>query len=166
MEEQEIKFTLKKYADLEQLPEADQVLVRKARLAATQAYNPYSGYAVGAAIRLANGELLLGNNQENASFPAGICAEQVVLAFANANWPKAAVQTIAITAINTDGELADIIRPCGICRQVMVEVEKKFKQPLRVIMDGQAGLEVVEQASVLLPLTFDDLDHLIIDRAD
>lgn len=161
MKTKEITFTVKKYTDLEELPEADQALVAKARTAATQAYSPYSNYSVGAAIRLANGEVLRGNNQENSSFPAGICAEQVVLAFANANWPGEAVTEIAISAIDTAGQRAALIRPCGICRQVMVEVEKKFGQPMRVIMDGQSGIEIVEQAHVLLPLTFGDLNHLM-----
>lgn len=161
MQQKEISFTLQQYAGVAQLKATDRELVLQARSAAKRAYNPYSHYAVGAAIRLADGQILTGNNQENASFPAGICAEQVVLAYANANWPKEAVNSIAISAINTDGQPAAIIRPCGICRQVMVEVEKKFDQALRVIMDGQSGIEIVEQARQLLPLTFDDLDHLI-----
>ena len=165
MESKEIKFTLHRYTDLEELKAEDQFLVRQARTAVIQAYSPYSNYSVGAAVILENGEVLTGNNQENASFPAGICAEQVVLAFANANWPEEPVHTIAVSAIDTQGKRSDIIRPCGICRQVMVEVEKKFKMPLRIIMDGELGIEVVERASALLPLTFDDLDDLIADRA-
>lgn len=161
MESKEIKFTLKRYENLKQLETIDRQLIERARLSATRAYNPYSNFSVGAAILLMNGQILEGNNQENASFPAGICAEQVVLAFANANWPEAAVQTIAISAVDTKGKPADTIRPCGICRQVMVEVEKKFSQPLKVIMDGQSGIEVVDQANFLLPLTFDALDHLL-----
>ncbi|HKK76678.1 MAG TPA: cytidine deaminase [Saprospiraceae bacterium] len=161
MKTKKISFTIHHFEELEEMPAADRILVERARTAAGQAYSPYSNYSVGAAIRLENGEVLMGNNQENASFPAGICAEQVVLAFANANWPAEAVTNIAISAINTRGERAEIIRPCGICRQVMVEVEKKFSRPMRVIMDGQAGIEVVDQANYMLPLTFDGLDHLI-----
>jgi cytidine deaminase len=161
MQKKEISFTLQQFAEATQLEAADRELVLQARSAATRAYNPYSHYAVGAAIRLADGQILTGNNQENASFPAGICAEQVVLAYANANWPQTAVTDIAISAIDTSGQVAKIIRPCGICRQVMVEVEKKFDQALRVIMDGQSGIEIVQQARQLLPLTFDDFDHLI-----
>ena len=161
MEEKEIKFIVKHYTGLEQLEEEDRALIEKARAAATRAYSPYSRFSVGTAVLLENNEIITGNNQENSSFPAGFCAEQVALTSANARWPEVAVKTVAITAHTATGGLVDIIRPCGLCRQVMSEVEKRFRKPVKVIMDGHAGIEVVDQAGFLLPLSFDLDDHIL-----
>ena len=154
MDAKEIKFTLKRYADASQLSEEEQNLITQARLSALKAYSPYSKFSVGAAVLMENKEIITGNNQENSAFPAGICAEQVALSFANANWPEISVQAIAISAVNAAGELVENIRPCGICRQVMVEVEKRFSKPIKVIMDGPSGIDVVDKAHFLLPLSF------------
>lgn len=155
MEEKEIKFLLKKYRDLSALPEVEIQLIEKARSLASKAYSPYSKFSVGAALLLENDEIIGGNNQENVSFPVGACAEQVTLNYANANWPEVAVKAIAVSAIRPSGHQAGTVRPCGLCRQVLVEVENRFSSPIKVIMDGQAGIEVVEQANFLLPLSFD-----------
>lgn len=154
METKEIKFTIKRFGNQEELPDDEKRLLAAARKVASGAYSPYSKFSVGAAVLLENGEIILGNNQENASFPAGVCAEHVALAFANANWPDVAVTAIAISAISADQAASVTIRPCGVCRQVMVEIEKRFSRPIKVIMDGKSGIDVVDQASHLLPLSF------------
>ena len=155
MNTKEIKFTLKQYTDVSELSEEEQRLLIQARGAATKAYSPYSSFSVGAAVLLENEQIITGNNQENGSFPAGICAEQVALAFANANYPETAVRAIAISAIDTNGATSNVIRPCGICRQVMVEVESRFSKPIKVIMDGHSGIEIVDKSSSLMPLSFE-----------
>ena len=110
----------------EELDEADRHLIDTAREATRRSYAPYSRFAVGAALRLIDGTIVSGSNQENAASPSGLCAERTTLFYANSRYPDQAVDTLAIAARNERGEfLSDPISPCGACRQVMVETEKR-----------------------------------------
>lgn len=154
------QFVFDTYTAASALTEADAILLNKARQVAIQAYAPYSQFFVGAAGLLTNGEIVVGTNQENASFPAGICAERCLLSTAASLYPNIPIQTIAISYINQQGESKHPISPCGICRQSMLEYEIKQKQPIRLILSGQEGLVyVIPQVACLLPLSFtgDDL---------
>ena len=122
--------------------------------ASKKAYAPYSKFHVGAAVLLENGEILSGNNQENAAYPSGLCAERTTLFYAGARYPDAAVQILAIAAMK-DGERVDLITPCGACRQVMLETEKRFKHPMRVLLYGKKGIYELKNVGELLPLSFD-----------
>jgi cytidine deaminase len=122
--------------------------------AAERAYAPYSGFQVGAAVLLENGQIFEGNNQENAAYPVGICAERVALFTANAAYPHVPVQIIAIAAIK-NGETEDSISPCGICRQVLLEAENRYKKPVRILLCGKRETTVVRSAKDLLPLAFE-----------
>ncbi|MDR1861019.1 MAG: cytidine deaminase [Bacteroidales bacterium] len=154
MNTEELRITFQKAADLQQLGAADRTLLTAARAAVRRAYAPYSGYSVGAAVLLDNGQIFTGNNQENVSFPAGVCAERVALSYANANFPDSRVVAVAISAVGTNGAPVPQISPCGICRQVLHECEMRFGRPVRLILDGTDSLIVVKQAADLLPLSF------------
>lgn len=130
------------------------ILLEKAREAAKNAYAPYSKFYVGAAVLLENGEMIMGNNQENAAYPSGLCAERVALFYANASFPDVPVKTIAITAIDEGGNVHDIVSPCGSCRQVMLETEAKFNKPLTIILDGKKTIRALTGVESLLPLSF------------
>ena len=121
----------------------------------SSAYDPYSGFLVGASVLLENGEIVSGNNQENVAYPSGLCAERVALYYAGAKYPKVSVKTIAISAKSKTYDIADIVSPCGACRQVMAEYQQKQKQNIRVLLHSPND-EVLIANSVedLLPFMF------------
>lgn len=134
--------------------EAIKKLINGAKLATKDAYAPYSGFHVGAAVLLSDGTIITGNNQENAAYPSGLCAERVALFAANAQKPNTSVAAIAIAAFH-DGEFTDLpCCPCGSCRQVMTEVENRYDRPMKIIMYGKSKIYEVESAKDLLPLSF------------
>lgn len=148
------------YERLEDLPQKDQDLVLAARETALNAYAPYSKFQVGAALLLSNGEMIKGNNQENADFTDGLCAERVALFYAHANFPGEPVTAMAVSAKNSHGVINGPALPCGSCRQVLIETESRYKQSIRLILDGAKKIMVVEGADNLLPFAFkpDSLD--------
>jgi cytidine deaminase len=154
MRTKEIRIFVYEYAAVSELPEEDQMLVITAREAAQSAYAPYSKFYVGAALKLNNGEIVKGNNQENAAFPTGLCAERVALFYANATYPDASVQTVAVTASNHEGLVGGPVRPCGSCRQALAEAEVGFNQPIKIILDGKEKIQVFEGVDSLLPFAF------------
>ncbi|MCF0236575.1 MAG: cytidine deaminase [Bacteroidaceae bacterium] len=158
METQQLSIPIRVYkADGSDLPEIDRLLVEKAKQATQTSYAAYSKFHVGAALLLENGEIVSGSNQENAAYPAGICAERTAIFYANASQPEVAPVAIAVAAWREEDQsfLDNPISPCGICRQVMVEVETRYQRPLRVLLYGRQGIYEVESASQLLPLCFD-----------
>lgn len=130
-------------------------LIEKAQDAALHAYAPYSNFYVGAAVLLANGKIITGNNQENAAYPAGLCAEKTAMAYANAQYPEVPVEVIAIAAYQNNELTRDICSPCGVCRQFLLEVENKFEHHIRVIMCSKSYIYEVESVKQLLPLSFE-----------
>ncbi|MEI7830853.1 MAG: cytidine deaminase [Prolixibacteraceae bacterium] len=159
MKETQIEFKVKVYDSLEELPEGSQNLVLQAREAAGRAYAPYSGYRVGASVLLENGELVTGNNQENAAYPSGLCAERTALFYASSRHPGVAVRTIAITTLSNSTLPGDFAKPCGGCRQVIAEYEDLSGIPIEIILDGSTAITVVNGIDTLLPFRFkkDDL---------
>ena len=135
--------------------DADRQLMDAAREATQRSYAPYSHFSVGAAARLENGTVVTGTNQENAAYPSGLCAERTTLFYANSQYPDQAVETLAIAARNERDFLDDPIPPCGACRQVMLETEKRFKQPMRILLFGKKGIYEMKSVGALLPLSFD-----------
>jgi cytidine deaminase len=157
---QQYNFSFEVYNSVEALSEPDSLLLQKARTITAQAYAPYSQFKVGAAAKLANGQIVTGTNQENASYPTGICAERVLLSAIASLFPNMAINTIAISYNNTNGQSNHPISPCGICRQSLTEYEQRVKQPIRIILSGMEGeVYIIQKASQLLPLFFgsDDL---------
>ena len=154
MRTRELKIFVYEYASIQDLPEADRQLVISARRVAQSAYAPYSRFQVGAALLLANGEIICGNNQENAAFTTGLCAERVALFYAHARYPDVAVKTLAITALKNHDLVKEPVKPCGSCRQAMIESEFRFEHPIRIILDGKNQIEVFEGIKNLLPYAF------------
>jgi cytidine deaminase len=144
------------FCSLDELPQTEKMLVQKAKDSAQKAYAPYSSFYVGAALLLDNGEIVTGNNQENAAYPSGLCAERVALFYANANWPDAAILTMAIAASNHNGFLNHPIAPCGSCRQALLESERRHHHSIRVLLYGKDDIAIVTSISDLLPLSFDE----------
>lgn len=155
MKEKKFEFDYIVYESIKDMPAEQQALLVKAQEATGDAYAPYSEFCVGAAARLANGEILTGSNQENASYPAGICAERVLLSAAAAVFPKIPVMAIAITYKSTHLKSDHPIAPCGICRQTLQEAESRLQHGIQLILAGLEGeVYVIENASALLPLAF------------
>jgi len=151
------EFTLhyEEYGSDRELAPGDAELLQTARKATAHAYAPYSHFQVGAAARLANGVLITGTNQENASFPAGICAERTLLSVAGAQHPGVPIETLAISYHNENGVSDRPISPCGICRQSLQEFEQRTGRPMRVILGGETGKVIVlERSGLLLPFAF------------
>ena len=152
-------FNYQLFSNWTDLPEQEQRLVDKAYEAMENAYAPYSDFKVGACALMDDGSFILGNNQENAAFPSGICAERVALFYAGANFPNKKVLTLCIVA---KGELmpsSQLLSPCGGCRQVMLESENRQKQPMRVILVNQDGRTMVLDSVIqLLPFGFGRID--------
>ena len=149
----EVPYTLLNESELN---EADRLLVEEAKKACQRSYAPYSKFHVGAAVLLENGEVLAGNNQENAAYPAGICAERCALFYANAKFPQTPVRVIAIAAQKEDGTFTEYpITPCGVCRQVLLETEQRFGAPMRVLLYGSQCVYELSSCTHLLPLRFD-----------
>jgi cytidine deaminase len=159
MNKQDYTFTFQVYDEITDLTEEDQWLLQEAREVTQHAYAPYSNFQVGAIARLANGEIVAGSNQENASFPVGLCAERVLLASAASIFPKVPIDTMAISYHNNNGESNHPISPCGICRQSLLEYESRVGNPIRLILGGMEGkVFIIDTASMLLPLSFTSED--------
>lgn len=143
----------------EELSPPDLELVEAACSATYTSYAPYSHFYVGAAVRLDNGEVVTGSNQENAAFGAGTCAERTALFYANANHPNIGVHAIAVAARGSNGYLLKShISPCGVCRQALIEVQKRSGHPVRVLLVGEESVKVVPTVSHLLPFQFDEIE--------
>lgn len=145
-----------RFCHFEELAEEDRQLVEMAVEATNNAYAKYSNFRVGAAVRLENGLLMKGANQENAAFPVTLCAERTAIFAAQANYPEQPITAIAIAAKNENGLLSEPITPCGSCRQVMLEIEDRYKRPLRILLYGQNGVYIVDTVKDLMPLSFVD----------
>ncbi|MCK0144567.1 cytidine deaminase [Arenibacter sp. F26102] len=150
-----ISFDLMVYGSVKELEQQDQELMKEAVEARKRAYSPYSKFNVGAAVLLENGEIVTGNNQENASYPSGLCAERVAIFYASAKYPGIAIETIAISATSENFVVDKPAAPCGNCRQSISEYEIKQLRPISIIMSGETG-EVLKCSSVadILPLAF------------
>lgn len=144
------------FCPLEDLEAEDQELVQAAIKATDNAYARYSHFYVGAALRLADGDMVIGANQENAAFPSGLCAERTAIFAAQAQRPDQPIKTIAIAARNSNGLLHEPVTPCGSCRQVILEIEDRYKQPVRILLYGTNGVYVVHSVKDLMPLSFVD----------
>ncbi len=159
--EQKFEFVYEVYSDIKELKKEDAELLTKARAVTKNAYAPYSNFYVGAVARLSNGEIVSGTNQENASFPVGICAERVLLGNAATLFPNMAIDTLAISYDSKEVKSDHPISPCGMCRQSLLEYETRTDKPIRLILAGQEGkIYIVKTVKFLLPFAFTS-DELI-----
>lgn len=155
--EREIKLyaVVKVYDEPEGLPSAEQILLQTAKNNLPNAYAPYSGFQVSAAILLENGAILVGTNHENAAYPMCLCAERVVLGAAHAQFPGIPIKTIAITVQNERNPVNQPAAPCGACRQVICETEHRYQQSIAMILQGETGeIYKFQSGKDLLPLAF------------
>jgi cytidine deaminase len=155
---EEKKIVQIQYLEVEQqsaLSQSDFDLLEEAKAALKNAYAPYSNFLVSAAARLVNGKILTGTNQENASFPVGLCAERVLLSAISSIYPGVAIESIAITYQPQNGNSQVPISPCGVCRQALNEYEIRLNQPIRLILGGLTGpVWIFDKCSELLPFGF------------
>jgi cytidine deaminase len=155
MQKKEHRFTYEVYDSVEALEAQDAALLNEARDVTKNAYAPYSHFRVGAVALLENGQIVTGSNQENASFPAGICAERVLLSAVSSLYPGIPIRTLAISYDNETGPSDRPISPCGICRQSLQEYEQRTQHPIRLLLGGREGkIFLIPRASSLLPLAF------------
>ncbi len=157
MKEIEIKSVLQVYDSFDDLSKDVQDLMKQSIMIRDKAYAPYSQFLVGAAILLENGEVVLGNNQENASYPSGLCAERTAIYHAGANYPGVSIKMMVLTAKSLKHKLESPIPPCGACRQAIAEYEQKQDAPIEIYFMGETG-KVAKSSSLsnLLPLIFDN----------
>ena len=153
-----IEIKVIEFNDFYELPPQDQKLLASAREAGKSAYAAYSGFKVGAAVLLENEIIITGNNQENAAFPSGLCAERVALFYAAANYPGIPVKALAVSNAGNEGTVSEMIKPCGACLQVLSEYEDLAGSPVRIILDGSKTVSVLEGVDNLLPFRFKKRD--------
>lgn len=156
MKDIKIESVFTVYNSVDELPTAIISLMQQAVEARKSSYAPYSKFSVGAAILMNNGEVVIGSNQENASYPSGLCAERTAIFYAGAQYPNELIKAMAITAGAHDDLNENPIPPCGACRQSISEYEVKQKKPIEIYFMGVTG-KIVRAASLseLLPLAFD-----------
>ena len=142
-------------AQMDELTPEERSLIEQAIEGTNRSYSPYSLFHVGAALKLQKGATYIGCNQENAAFPAGICAERSAIFAAGAQYPDQPVVMLAIAARSREGEFTkEPVSPCGTCRQVLIETETRFQHPVRILLYGQRCVYVLDSIKQLMPLSF------------
>ena len=155
MTEKQINIRFEEYASIEEMAAEDRELASEAIAAMNNAYAPYSHFHVGAAVRMSNGQIVCGSNQENAAFPSGLCAERTAMFSASARFPDKELRSIAIAG-GVYGRLTmEPCTPCGACRQVMAQYQTKASKPMSVIMIGASRIWKFKKVDDILPLIFD-----------
>jgi cytidine deaminase len=155
MRQKKFEFSFEVYAGIDELNAEDRQLLTEARNATDKAYAPYSNFHVGAAAKLENGKIVTGTNQENASYPVGICAERVLLSAISSLYQSIPVETMAVSYQSKKMKSDHPISPCGMCRQALQEFEGRTGRPIRLILAGMEGeIYIINSASQLLPLAF------------
>lgn len=156
MKEVKIESVLQVFDSYDELPQDIADLMDQAINIRQKSYSPYSKFSVGAAILLDNGEVITGNNQENASYPSGLCAERTAIYYAGSQFPDNKILKMALTAGSKLKPTVTPIPPCGACRQAIAEYEVKQDAPIEIYFMGETG-KIVKSNSLanLLPLVFD-----------
>ncbi len=157
MTTKEIKIAYQEYDSIDMLDSKDRELAEAAIEATKGSYAPYSKFNVGAALRLDNGMIIKGSNQENAAYPSGLCAERTALFYASATYPDNAVTSIAIVASQNGIVCETPATPCGACRQVMAQYQMKGGQPMSIILAGGKKVWKFDRVEDILPLIFDSI---------
>jgi cytidine deaminase len=157
MTEKQLTTTIQVFDSISELPVDIQKLMKDAVEAREKAYAPYSKFKVGAALVLENGFIVKGSNQENASYPSGLCAERTAIYAAGANYPNQKIKAITITATSEKHDVLEPIAPCGACRQAIAEYEQKQEDPIEIYFTGTSGKVIHVKALLdILPLAFDN----------
>lgn len=143
---------------IDELSDKERQLVERAREATRNSYAPYSNFHVGAALLLKSGKVIIGANQENAAFPSGLCAERTAVFAAQANYPEQPIAMLAIAAADSNGLRSKPVSPCGSCRQVILQMESRYKQPVEILLCGTEKIFRFKSIKDLLPFSFVDDD--------
>ncbi len=155
MQIKSISFSMKIYSSIDELSIESQELILQAKNALGKSYSPYSHFKVGAAAQLNDGRIIIGSNQENAAYPATLCAEQVLLANYSCLEKKSAIKTIAVSYLSNNGENNHPVTPCGICRQMLSEYENLQQENIMLLLTGQSGaIWEITGVNSILPLAF------------
>lgn len=155
MHEKKIASVFYAYDNFNDLSQSEKDLVNEAQQALLNAHAPYSKFKVGAAVELEDGTIVCGNNQENAAYPSGLCAERVALFYASSKYPDKRIKSIAVMGKSEKSHQHEHISPCGGCRQVIAEYEFKQKSTIKMIfMGNKNNYFICEGISHLLPLAF------------
>jgi len=158
MTEKKLVINYKQYNSIAELDQKDQELFSKAVEATKGSYAPYSNFNVGAAVRMSNGAVVKGANQENAAYPSGLCAERTAIFSAHANFPNEIIEAIALTGAKNGSLMPSITYPCGACRQVMSESQTRAGRPIRIIIGSANKILVYDSVEDILPFQFDNLE--------
>lgn len=158
MQNKKLEINYLEYSGLEELEPKDRELCEAAEKALEGSYAPYSKFNVGAAVRLADGSIVTGANQENAAYPSGLCAERTAMFSAHANHPDTPMTAIAITAAQNGKLNEDITAPCGACRQVMAEYQKVSGRKWTILLYGKKKIIKLSQVDDIMPFIFTNLD--------
>lgn len=159
MKKVDISIKLTEVENIDELSSSEQELIQISRQMTTQAYAPYSGFYVGAAVLLENGKIITGSNQENAAYPSGLCAERVAVFAASAQYPDVKIRAVAISGNARSHNITHPVTPCGACRQVLLEYEVKQDDPVKIFLSGHSGkIYIIDKVQDLLPLSFTSKD--------
>ena len=158
MQNKKLEINYLEYSGLDELEPKDRELCEAAEKALKGSYAPYSKFNVGAAVRLADGSIVTGANQENAAYPSGLCAERTAMFSAHANHPDTPMTAIAITAAQNGNLNEDITAPCGACRQVMAEYQKISGRKWTILLYGKKKIIKLSQVGDIMPFIFTNLD--------
>ncbi len=157
MQKLNLTISLEKYDNEHELTPIEQQLLNEARKATYKSYAPYSKFHVGAAVLLDNEQIITANNQENAAFPSGSCAEQSAIFWIGANHPDRKIKAIAVIARPGEGDVFRGVPPCGACRQAMLEYENRQGEPIRLLMlSSENQVLISDSIGDLLPLKFNE----------
>ncbi|MBQ6912223.1 MAG: cytidine deaminase [Bacteroidales bacterium] len=157
MSKKRLTIDYEEFASVDEMTPEDRKLVGLALEAQKGSYSPYSHFQVGAALLLADGTIIKGANQENAAYPSGLCAERTALFAAGANYPDVPLECLAIAGSDHGVLCESPASPCGACRQVMAEYQKKFGKPLKIILVGSKRIRKFYKVEDILPFIFDSL---------
>ncbi|MFN2394518.1 MAG: cytidine deaminase [Bacteroidales bacterium] len=159
MKKVDISIKLTEVENIDELSSSEQELIQISRQMTTQAYAPYSGFYVGAAVLLENGKIITGSNQENAAYPSGLCAERVAVFASSAQYPDVKIRAVAISGNARSHNITHPVTPCGACRQVLLEYEVKQDDPVKIFLSGHSGkIYIIDKVQDLLPLSFTSKD--------
>lgn len=159
MKKKKFQFTYTVAENSSVLAKEDAALLQLARKTTRKAYAPYSRFNVACAAKLANGRTVVGSNQENASYPVGICAERALLATVGTQYNAEPVLILAVAYHSHTGNSNQPVSPCGMCRQALSEYEKRTGTPIRLLLSGMEGpVYIIDTVKDLLPLAFGDED--------
>jgi len=157
MDTKTLTIEYREYDSIDELTRGEKELLQCAIDALKGSYAPYSNFNVGAAVKLQNGIIVKGSNQENAAYPSGLCAERTAMFSAAARYPNEGFKAIALIAAQNGKLQPAPSYPCGACRQVMAEYEKRYGKPLKIIIGSAGKIQVFESVSAIMPFIFTDL---------